>query len=218
MPPDWQAVWAEENTRESLFEAMERRETYATTGPRITVRVFCGFGFEEADIHRSDFARHGYVTGAPMGGELSGAPEGEAPSCVLRALRDPDGANLDRLQIVKGWLNADGTTSEQVYNVVVSDDREIAADGSVEPVGSTVDLSGPSYENTIGDSLMFGYWSDPDFDPSQPAFYYVRVLEIPTPTWAERDAVFFGVEMPDDVPMVHQERAYTSPIWYSPAE
>lgn len=209
-------VWAEENTRESLFEAMERRETYATTGPRMTVRNFCGFGFAEGDVHRSDFARHGYVTGVPMGGELTGAPEDEAPTCVIRALRDPDGANLDRLQIVKGWLNEDGSTDEQVYNVTVSDGREIAADGSVEPVGSTVDLSVPTYTNTIGDALMFGEWTDPDFDPTKPSFYYVRVLEIPTPTWAAKDAVFFGVEMPEEVPMVHQERAYTSPIWFTP--
>jgi len=209
-------VWAEENTRESLFEAMERRETYATTGPRMTVRNFCGFGFEEGDVHRADFARHGYVTGVPMGGELNGAPKGPAPSCVIRALRDPDGANLDRLQIVKGWLNEDGSTGEQVYNVAVSDDRKIAADGSVKPVGNTVDLSVPSFKNTIGDALLFGEWTDPDFDPSKPSFYYVRVLEIPTPTWAAKDSVFFNVKMTKDVPMVHQERAYTSPIWYSP--
>jgi hypothetical protein len=209
-------VWAEENTRESLFAAMERRETYATTGTRMIVRNFCGFGFKDGDVHRSDFARHGYVTGAPMGGELSSAPKGATPSCLIRALRDPDGANLDRLQIVKGWLNEDGSTGEQVYNVTVSDGRKIAADGSVKPVGNTVDLSVPSYTNTIGDALLFGHWTDPDFDPSKPSFYYVRVLEIPTPTWAAKDSVFFKVKMPDDVPMVHQERAYTSPIWYTP--
>ncbi|MGI9364180.1 MAG: DUF3604 domain-containing protein [Rhizobiaceae bacterium] len=210
------AVWARENTRESLFDAMERRETYATTGPRMTVRNFCGFGFQSGDVHRADFARHGYETGAPMGGELTGAADTKAPTCVIRALRDPDGANLDRLQIVKGWLNPDGTTSEQVYNVTVSDGREIKADGSVDPVGNTVDLSVPTYTNTIGDSLLFGEWTDPDFDPAKPSFYYVRVLEIPTPTWAAKDAVFFNVKMPKEVPMMHQERAYTSPIWYMP--
>ena len=210
------AVWAEENTRQSLFEAMERRETYATTGPRMTVRNFCGFGFEKGDVHRSDFARHGYVNGVPMGGELNSAPKGKAPTCLIRALRDPDGANLDRLQIVKGWLNKDGSTGEKVYNVAVSDGRKIAKDGSVKPVGNTVDLSVPSFKNTIGDALLFGEWTDPDFDASKPSFYYVRVLEIPTPTWAAKDSVFFDVKMPKDVPMVHQERAYTSPIWYTP--
>ena len=212
------AVWAQDNTREALFDAMERRETYATTGPRMTVRVFCGYDFEDSDIHRADFARHGYANGVPMGGDLAAAPEGKAPTCLIRALRDPDGANLDRLQIVKGWLNADGTTDEMVYNVAVSDGRAIAADGSVDPVGNTVDLSVPSFENTIGDSLLFGTWTDPNFDAARPSFYYVRVLEIPTPTWAAKDSVFFNVKMKDEVQMVHQERAYTSPIWYTPAK
>jgi hypothetical protein len=209
------AVWARENTRESIFEAMERREAYATTGPRITVRVFAGWDFVESDVHRADFAGHGYANGVPMGGDLSGAPKGKAPSLVIRALRDPDGANLDRIQVIKGWIE-NGKTMEKVYDVTLSDDRKAGPDGKAPDVGNTVDLTGPSFKNTIGDALMFGHWTDSDFDPAQPAFYYVRVIEIPTPTWAAYDAVFFDVDMPEEVPMIHQERAYTSPIWYTP--
>jgi len=195
---------------------MERRETYATTGPRITVRVFGGWDFVEKDVHRANFAEHGYANGVPMGGELSGAPEGKAPSFVIRALRDVDGANLDRIQVVKGWLDAKGDTQERVYDVALSDGRKVAADGKAPPVGDTVDLRGPSFTNTIGDALVFAHWTDPEFDPSLHAFYYFRVIEIPTPTWAAYDAAIFGVQMPSEVVMVHQERAYTSPIWYSP--
>ncbi len=197
---------------------MERRETYATTGPRITVRVFGGWDFVETDVHRADFAEHGYANGVPMGGDLSKAPERKAPSFVIRAMRDVDGANLDRIQIVKGWLDAEGNTQEKVYDVALSDDREVNADGEAPPVGNTVDLAGPSFANTIGDALMFAHWTDPDFDPTLGAFYYVRVIEIPTPTWAAYDAAVFGVEMPDEVLMIHQERAYTSPIWYTPED
>ena len=210
------AVWATENTRDALFEAMERRETYATTGPRIIVRVFGGWDFVETDVHRADFAEHGYANGVPMGGDLSKAPEGKAPSFVIRAMRDVDGANLDRIQIVKGWLDGEGNTQEKVYNVALSDNRVTGADGKAPPVGNTVDLAGPSFANTIGDALMFAHWTDPEFDPALGAFYYVRVIEIPTPTWAAYDAAVFGVEMPDEVPMIHQERAYTSPIWHTP--
>jgi hypothetical protein len=209
------AVWARENTRESIFEAMERRETYATTGPRITVRVFAGWDFENADVHRADFAGYGYANGVPMGGDLSKAPKGKAPSLVIRALRDPDGANLDRVQVIKGWIE-NGEAKEKVYDVALSDDRKVGKNGKVPAVGNTVDLKGPSFANTIGDALMFAHWKDPDFDPSQLAFYYVRVIEIPTPTWAAYDSVFFNVKMPKEVPMIHQERAYTSPIWYTP--
>ncbi len=210
------AVWAAENTRDALFEAMERRETYATTGPRIIVRVFGGWDFVETDVHRADFAEHGYANGVPMGGDLSKAPEGKAPSFVIRAMRDVDGANLDRIQIVKGWLDGEGNTQEKVYNVALSDNRVTGADGKAPPVGNTVDLAGPSFANTIGDALMFAHWTDPEFDPALGAFYYVRVIEIPTPTWAAYDAAVFGVEMPPEVPMIHQERAYTSPIWHTP--
>ncbi len=210
------AVWATENTRAALFEAMVRRETYATTGPRISVRVFGGWDFVETDVHRADFAEHGYANGVPMGGDLSKAPDGKAPSFVIRTLRDVDGANLDRIQIVKGWLDANGNSQEKVYDVALSDDRELGADGKAPPVGNSVDLAGPSFANTIGDALMFAHWTDPDFDPALGAFYYVRVIEIPTPTWAAYDAAVFDVEMPNEVLMIHQERAYTSPIWYTP--
>jgi hypothetical protein len=211
------AVWATENSRDAIFEAMERRETYATTGPRMTVRVFAGWDFVEDDIHRADFAEHGYSHVVPMGGDLSRAPSGKAPSFVVRTLRDPDGANLDRVQIVKGWLNADGSTEERIYDIAVTDGREIGPDGRCQtPVGDTVNVQSASWTNTIGDPLLFAYWNDPDFDPALHAFYYVRVLEIPTPRWPAYDAKVFGVEMPDEVVMKHQERAYTSPIWYTP--
>jgi hypothetical protein len=210
------AVWAAENTRDALFEAMERRETYATTGPRMLVRVFAGWDFTPEDLHRADFAEHGYSNGVPMGGDLSTAAEGKSPSFVIRALRDPDGANLDRIQIVKGWLDKDGETQEKVYDVAWSGDRKPDAKGKLPPVGNTVDVATASYKNTIGDALMFAHWTDPDFDPAERAFYYVRVLEIPTPRWTAYDAVRFNVDMPKDIPMAHQERAYTSPIWYTP--
>ena len=213
------AVWASENTRASLFEAMERRETYATTGPRILVRVFAGWDFTPEDVHFANFAEHGYAHGVPMGGDLSKAPKGKAPNFVIRALRDPDGANLDRVQIIKGWLDDDGKTHERVYDVAVSDGRKIDNDGRCKTsVGSTVNVSDASYTNTIGAPLMMTYWKDPDFNPEERAFYYVRVIEIPTPRWTAYDAKIFGIKMSEDVPMVHQERAYTSSIWYTPSD
>jgi len=210
------AIWAKENTRASLFEAMERRETYATTGPRMTVRVFAGWDFKPDDIHKADFARHGYANGVPMGGDLSKAPKGKAPSLLIRALRDPDHANLDRVQIIKGWLDKDGKTQERIYDVACADGRAIKKRRCEKPVGDTVDVAKASWTNTIGEPLLFAHWTDPDFDPNQRAFYYVRVLEIPTPRWTAYDAKIFGVKMPKDVPMKHQERAYTSAIWYTP--
>ncbi|MGI9523262.1 MAG: DUF3604 domain-containing protein [Hyphomicrobiaceae bacterium] len=210
------AVWATENTREAIFDAMARRETYATTGPRILVRVFGGWNFGAKDVHRSNFAEYGYANGVPMGGDLSQAPAGKTPSFVIRALRDVDGANLDRIQIVKGWLDTQGNTWEKVYDVALSDGRRVGPDGKAPPVGNTVDLSGPSFANTIGDTLMFAHWTDPDFDPSLPTFYYIRVIEIPTPSWLAYDAKIFNVNMPEEAKMIHQERAYTSPIWYTP--
>jgi hypothetical protein len=210
------AVWATENTRAALFEAMERRETYATTGPRMLVRVFAGWDFTPEDIHRSDFAAHGYAKGVPMGGDLTTAQAGEAPSLVVRALRDPDGANLDRVQVIKGWLDANGEAKERVYDVACADNRAVRDGRCERKVGSTVDVATASYTNTIGDPLLFAHWTDPDFDRMAHAFYYVRVLEIPTPRWTAYDAFRFDVDMSDDIPMVHQERAYTSPIWYTP--
>ena len=164
-----------------------------------------------------DFADTGYRNGVPMGGDLNTAPKGKAPVLLVRSLRDPDGANLDRIQIIKGWSDKNGKTHEKVYDVAVSDGREIGKDGICkQPVGNTVDVKSAKYTNSIGDALLMGYWKDPDFDPSQRAFYYVRVLEIPTPRWTTYDAVHFGIELPEGVPASQQERAYTSPIWYTP--
>ncbi|MCG6928708.1 MAG: DUF3604 domain-containing protein [Acidobacteria bacterium] len=210
------AVWATENTREGLFDAMRRKEVYATTGTRMAVRVFAGWDFAPDEVDRPDFAQAGYDRGVPMGGDLRSAPDGASPSFMVRALRDPDGANLDRVQIVKGWHEADGSLQEKVYDVVWSGDRKPGADGKLPPVGNTVE--GARFTNTIGDALLMGYWKDPDFDPSERAVYYVRVLEIPTPTWLAYDKAFYGdkIQLPDDAAMVQQERAYTSPIWYTP--
>ena len=210
-------VWARENTRESIWDAMARKETFATSGTRLVVRVFGGWDFTADEVHRPDFAREGYKRGVPMGGDLSNAPEGKAPSFMVRALRDPDGANLDRIQIIKGWLDAKGETHERVYDVAVSDGRIIGEDGiCATPVENTVNVADASYTNTSGDPLLGGHWTDPDFDPSEPAFYYVRVIEIPTPRWTAHDAKFFDIDMPADTPMEVQDRAYTSPIWYTP--
>jgi hypothetical protein len=211
------AVWARENTRESIWDAMARRETYATTGTRMQVRVFGGWDFEPDEVSRPDFARAGYARGVPMGGDLSAAPAGRVPRFMVRALRDADGANLDRIQMVKGWLDAKGQLHERVYDIAVSDNRTIGADGRVTaPVGNTVDVKDASYTNSIGAALLMAHWEDPDFDPAERAFYYVRVLEIPTPRWPAYDAKFFGVEMPEGTVMELQDRAYTSPIWYTP--
>jgi len=213
------AVWARENTRESIWDAMERKEVYATTGTRLTVRVFAGWDFEKDEVHRPDFAREGYRRGVPMGGDLSHAPSGEAPRFMIRALRDPDGANLDRIQVIKGWLDSNGETHERIYDVAVSDGRTIGSDGRARtPVGNTVDIADASYTNTIGEPLLGAFWADPDFDPNQSAFYYVRVLEIPTPRWTAYDAKFFNVDMPKGTTMDLQDRAYTSPIWYTPGD
>ena len=210
-------VWAEENSRESLWDALKRKEVYATTGTRMTVRVFAGWDFTADDVLRPDFAHTGYQRGVPMGSELRKAPKGVAPRFVIRALRDVDGANLDRIQIIKGWLDGKGEPRERVYDVVVSDGRKIGPDGRCKtPVGNTVDTKTATYTNSIGEPLMMGYWQDPDFDPQQRAFYYVRVLEIPTPRWTTYDAVFYGKALPTGVPASEQERAYTSPIWYTP--
>ena len=213
------AVWATENTRDALFDAMRRRETYATTGPRMTVRFFGGFDFDAADAGAPDMARVGYAKGVPMGGDLSRSDRGdaEAPSFLVAALRDPEGANLDRVQIVKGWVATDGSTQERIYDVAVSGDRSIGSDGRArEDVGSTVDVANASYDNSIGASHLVAHWTDPDFDPDLRAFYYVRVIEIPKPRWTAYDAKYFGVEMDPEVPMTTRDRAYTSPIWYTP--
>jgi hypothetical protein len=211
------AVWAQENTREALFDAMKRKEVYATTGTRIRVRVFGGWNFEPDEVVRPDFVSQGYRRGVPMGGTLFEAPVDGAPSFMIRALRDPDGANLDRVQIIKGWLDSEGETHERIYDVAVSDGRSIGSDGRCrDAVGTTVDIPAATYTNTIGDALFTAHWADPDFDPEEHAFYYVRVLEIPTPRWTTYDAAFFDIALPDSVPPTLQDRAYTSPIWYTP--
>ena len=210
------AVWAKENTREAIFDALARKEVYATTGTRLTVRVFGGWDFLPDEVLRPDFARTGYARGVPMGGDLKSAPAGKAPSFMVRALRDPDGANLDRVQVIKGWLDKKGKTHERIYDVTCSDNRSIKKRRCNKPVGSTVNVADASYTNTIGDPLLTAYWKDPDFDSKQRAFYYVRVIEIPKPRWTAYDAKFFKVKMPKEVPMTVQDRAYTSPIWYTP--
>ena len=210
------AVWATANTREALWDAMARKEVYATTGTRLMVRVFAGYDFVADDVQRHDFAKYGYQKGVPMGGDLDRAPAGKAPAFVIRALRDVDGANLDRVQVVKGWADAKGDLQEKVYEVAWSGDREMGADGQLPPVGNTVDVPDASYTNTIGEPLLLAFWKDPDFDAEARAFYYVRVIEIPTPRWTTYDAKFFKVKIPEGAPTSIQDRAYTSPIWYTP--
>jgi hypothetical protein len=212
-------VWATENTREALFDAMQRKEVYATTGPRMIVRFFGGWDYENHDAHTRNPAIVGYSKGVPMGGDLSNASAGKSPSFLVAALKDPIGANLDRIQIIKGWLDAKGETHEKIYEVAWSGDRKPdPKTGKLPPVGDTVDVPSATYSNTIGASELINVWKDPDFDPSQRAFYYARVLEIPTPRWTAYDAKYFGITMPPEVPMKGQERAYTSPIWYTPAK
>ncbi len=211
------AVWARKNTRSEIFGAMKRKEVYATTGTRIRVRVFAGWDFEADEVTRHDFIAQGYRRGVPMGGDLRKAPEGKTPSFMIRALRDPDGANLDRVQIIKGWLDDKGETHERIYDVAVSDGRKVDADGRAKtPVGNTVDIDKATYTNTIGSAVLGAHWVDPDFNPGEHAFYYVRVLQIPTPRWTTYDAAFYGIKRPDNVPATLQDRAYTSPIWYTP--
>ncbi len=210
------AVWATENTRKAIFDAMMRRETYATTGPRMLVRFFGGWEFTEEDAQSRLPANVGYMKGVPMGGDLSPAPSGKAPTFLVAALKDPLSGNLDRIQIVKGWLDDGGNRNEKVYDVVWSGDRLPGSDGKVPPVGNTVDVANATWTNTIGAPELISVWTDPDFDPEVPAVYYARVIEIPTPRWTAYEAYRFGITLPAEVPMITQERAYTSPIWYTP--
>jgi hypothetical protein len=208
-------VWATANTREAIWDAMKRKETYASTGPRITLRFFGGFDLADTDL-ADDLVAAGYARGVPMGGTLKRSAAGAAPVFLVAALKDPEGANLDRVQVIKGWVDGEGKTHEKVFEVEWSGERELDAGGKLPPVGDTVDRETATYENSIGATELVGSFQDPDFDPGQPAFYYVRVLEIPTPRWTLYDVVRYGVTMSDEVAMVHQERAFSSPIWYAP--
>jgi len=212
------AVWANENTRESIWDAMQRKETYATTGSRMIVRFFGGWQFDAKDANNRLPAHLGYTKGVPMGGDLSKAPKGKAPTFLVAALKDPIGANLDRIQIIKGWLDAKGKVHEKIYDVVWgdADKRKPDSNGKLPAVGNTVDVANATWTNTIGAPELITVWKDPDFDPKLQAFYYARVLEIPTPRWTAYDAKRFGVKPLEGTPMTLQERAYTSPIWYTP--
>lgn len=221
--PNWElgasglsAVWARENTREAIFEAIRRREVYATTGSRIRLRFFGGWDFKKSDIERADYARYGYSHGVPMGSDLRPRQTSTAPTFLIYAARDPDSAYLDRMQVIKGWVDTEGATHEHVYDVAWSDERQPDSKGRVEPVADNVDISGATYRNSVGDPELATWWRDPDFDPRQPAFYYLRVLEIPTPRWTSYDAAYFGTQLAEDTPRIIQDRAYSSPIWYRP--
>jgi len=211
------AVWATENTREALWDAMKRRETYATTGSRMLVRFFGGWDFVPEDGLSRLPAKVGYTKGVPMGSDLRERPEGKSPTFLVAAMKDPLSGNLDRIQIIKGWLGSDGKAKERVYDVAVSDGRTIDADGRCRtPVGNTVDVARAMWTNTIGDPELIAVWQDPEFEPDERAFYYARVIEIPTPRWTAYDAVRFGVKIPEGAATTTQERAYTSPIWFTP--
>ncbi|MBL4880627.1 MAG: DUF3604 domain-containing protein, partial [Oleispira sp.] len=214
------AVWAKENTRAEIFDAMKRKEVYATTGPRIRVRVFAGYDFTAADLKQRDIATIGYDKGVPMGGDLAMAKKGQTPSLLIRALRDPEGANLDRVQVIKGWVDSKGDAHEKVYDVSWSDKasgkRKVDNKGKLAAVGDTVDLSIPTWSNTIGSAQLEALWADPNFNAAEKAFYYVRVIEIPTPRWTAYDVVRYKViKLPKGIKLKTQERAYTSPIWYN---
>jgi hypothetical protein len=214
------AVWAQENTRESIWDAMQRRETYATTGSRMLVRFFGGYDFKPDDAHNRIPAYIGYTKGVPMGGDLSTVTAGKSPTLLVAALKDPIGANLDRVQVIKGWMDAKGELHEKVDDVVWgdADRRKPVANGKVLAVGSTVDIENASWTNTIGDPELITVWTDPDLDAKQRAFYYARLLEIPTPRWTDFDAKRFGIKPLPETWMTLQERAYTSPIWYTPGK
>jgi hypothetical protein len=220
MSAGYAGVWATANTREALWDAMQRKETFGTSGPRISVRFFGGWDFERVDAQADRLVEAGYSRGVPMGGDLKAPPvDARAPSFLVAAIKDPHSGNLDRIQVVKGWLGKDGKAQERIYDVVWGDAERRRPDnrGALPPVGDTVDVATATWQDTIGDPELAAVWTDPDFDPSQRAFYYARVVEIPTPRWTAYDALRLGVKMAPEVPMKHQERAWTSPIWYSPA-
>jgi hypothetical protein len=208
-------VWAEENTREAIFNAMMRKETFGTSGTRMKIRFFGSFNYDKNITAGDNWIKSAYAQGVPMGGNLS-KPDGKAaPSFVIQAMKEANGANLDRVQVIKGWVDKDGKEHEQIYNVALSDNRKPDAKGKVPPVGNTVDVAKATYTNDIGDAEFLTYWTDPAFDPSVNAFYYVRVLEIPTPRWSTYDAVALGIPARKDIPSTIQERGWSSPIWYT---
>jgi hypothetical protein len=210
-------VWAEENTRESIYEALRRKETFATSGPRIKVRFFGGWGYSDAALKSASWAKDAYAKGVPMGGELPAKPgQAKAPRFLVWALKDPNAANLDRAQVVKVWLGKDGKYAEKVFDIALSNGRKPDANGKVKPVGNTVDVKTASYQNTIGATEFSTVWQDPEFDASTAAVYYLRVIEIPTPRWSTILAVKRGLPLPSEVEPSLQERAWSSPIWYTP--
>ena len=213
------AAWATSNSREAIFDAFMRREVYATTGPRMSVRFFGGFDFAESDT--GDLVKTGYAKGVPMGGDLTAsdmeASKGKAPTFLISAMMDPESAGLDRIQVIKGWVDAGGKSQESIYNVSWSEaeTRTPDGDGKITPIANTVDLTKGTWGKDSGAPELMTFWQDPDFNAAENAFYYVRVLEIPTPTWPVYDALKFGLTLPDEVIKIQQERAYTSPIWYT---
>ncbi|WP_428819059.1 DUF3604 domain-containing protein [Microbulbifer sp. MCCC 1A16149] len=211
------AVWAEANTRDGIFEAIQRKETFATSGPRLKVRFFGGFDMSGVSLGSENGVKQAYAKGVPMGGDLPAASDG-APTFIVQALKEADGANLDRIQIVKGWVDESGEQQSKIYDIALSGDRKPGPDGKIPPVGNTVNEKDATYKNTIGDNQLMATWTDPDFDPAQYAFYYARVLQIPTPRWSTYDAARTGLKRPQDLPMSIQERAWTSPIWYTPQQ
>ena len=209
------AVWAEANTRDGIFAGIQRKETYATSGPRLTVRFFGGFDLSDVTLGSPDGLKQAYAKGVPMGGDLPAAGD-KPPTFIVHAMMEANGANLDRIQIIKGWVDKSGKQQSKIYNVALSGDRQAGADGKIPPVGDTVNEKDATYQNTIGDTQLTATWTDPDFDATQHAMYYARVLQIPTPRWSTYDAARTGLKRPEDLPVSIQERAWTSPIWYSP--
>lgn len=208
-------VWAEENTRSSIYDAFERKETWATSGPRITIRLFAGYDFDGIKPGDTDWVKSGYEKGVPMGADLKTNDKGQAVQLMIMALKGPNSGNLDRIQVIKGWLNDNGESEEKIYNVAWSDQRKLDENGNLEAVGNTVNVSDASYENSIGSAELTTVWTDPDFKANQSAFYYVRVIEIPTPRWSTYDAKELGIDPPKDFPTSIQERAWSSPVWYN---